>query len=435
MINEISDQIEQTVYAKCDEYEIYLSQSKTIELECEKTDLNFAKEEINSGLGLRVIKDNKIGFAFTSDLNKIAEVTEQAISNTKLNKADENFTFSQVAKVNKIDDLYYKKCDEITLEESIEFLKDIVNKASDKCEVTSAGYSSRKVEYSILNSNGVSINDKETGYSVGLAVNAYKNDEISTAYDSQTSRFFDLDGDKLTEEVCNLALSSLDGKPIDTGDRDVVLGYYALAGLLSTFVSAFSAENVQRERSILKDKMKQQIVNENLTIIDDSTLAKGLGSGKCDGEGTVSQKTTLVNKGELNSFIYDIYTANKGNCESTGNGFRGSYSGTPSVGTSNLIFDFSDEVFIEDIKNGVEVTSVLGAHTANPISGDFSVEASNTFKIENGEIIEPVKKAMISGNIFELLKTAEKIKSETKQKGSFIIPKMLMHNLRVIGQD
>ena len=89
---------------------------------------------------------------------------------------------------------------------------------------------------------------------------------------------------------------------------------------------------------------------------------------------------------------------------------------------------------LSEIKEGVLTTSVLGAHTANPISGDFSVEASNAFKIENGEVAYPIKKAMISGNIFEIMKSVEELKSEIKQYGSFIIPKLLVHSLRVVGQ-
>ena len=79
------------------------------------------------------------------------------------------------------------------------------------------------------------------------------------------------------------------------------------------------------------------------------------------------------------------------------------------------------------------VNSVLGAHTANPISGDFSVEVSNGFLIENGEIKSPIKKAMISGNIYEGLKNCNGIKSEIKQYGTFIIPQIIIENLRVIG--
>ena len=234
--------------------------------------------------------------------------------------------------------------------------------------------------------------------------------------------------------MCDLAKNSLETKPIETNDYDVVLDYYAATGLLQTFIGAFDGENVRRGRSILKDKIGMEIANPTLSIIDNPLLEKGMYSTKCDGEGSVSQKTDLIKEGVLSSFIYDIYTANKQNVETTSNGFRGSYITTPMISPSNLEFKFSEMKDLSEVDKGVLTTSVLGAHTANPISGDFSVEASNAFKIENGELTDPVEKAMISGNIFEIMKKVEGLNSEIKQYGSFIIPKLLVHDLRVVGQ-
>ena len=66
----------------------------------------------------------------------------------------------------------------------------------------------------------------------------------------------------------------------------------------------------------------------------------------------------------------------------------------PGVGMSNFIVEFGDINELSEVQDGIFVRDVLGAHTANPISGDFSVEAMNAFKVENGEIAYPVKKAM-----------------------------------------
>lgn len=55
------------------------------------------------------------------------------------------------------------------------------------------------------------------------------------------------------------------------------------------------------------------------------------------------QKTNLVENGVLKSFMYDIYTANKENTTSTGNGYRNSYLSTPSVSPSNIILDFDEK--------------------------------------------------------------------------------------------
>lgn len=435
MIYEIADKAQKAVKNSCDAYEIYIEESKSIELDSRKEELNFAKEEIDCGVGIRVIKDNKVGFAFTSDMNKIEEAAMQSIENTKLNKVDENYAFAEVEKVPEIKKVYDKKFNDLSLDESIEFLKNTIDTTINQgCDITGSGFSASEGRSLIINSNGVSIEDEGTGFGIGLSVTIQKDGQIATAYNSQSSRFFDLDGEKLAIEVCNLAKSSLDTKPIDTNNYDVVLDYYAATGLLQTFISAFNGENVMRGRSILKDKMGMEIANPNLTIVDNPLLENGMCTSKCDGEGSVSEKTELVKDGVLNSFIYDIYTANKQGVKTTSNGLRGSYLTTPMISPTNVEFKFDEMKDLSEIDKGVLTTSVLGAHTANPISGDFSVEASNAFKIENGELTDPINKAMISGNIFEIMKKVEGLKSEIKQYGQFIIPKLLVHDLRVVGQ-
>lgn len=435
MIYEIADKAQKAVKNSCGAYEIYIEESKSIELDSRKEELNFAKEEIDCGVGIRVIKDNKVGFAFTSDMNKIEEAAMQSIENTKLNKVDENYAFAEVEKVPEIKKVYDKKFNDLSLDESIEFLKNTIDTTINQgCDITGSGFSASEGRSLIINSNGVSIEDEGTGFGIGLSVTIQKDGQIATAYNSQSSRFFDLDGEKLAIEVCNLAKSSLDTKPIDTNDYDVVLDYYATTGLLQTFISAFNGENVMRGRSILKDKMGMEIANPNLTIVDNPLLENGMCTSKCDGEGSVSEKTELVKDGVLNSFIYDIYTANKQGVKTTSNGLRGSYLTTPMISPTNVEFKFDEMKDLSEIDKGVLTTSVLGAHTANPISGDFSVEASNAFKIENGELTDPINKAMISGNIFEIMKKVEGLKSEIKQYGQFIIPKLLVHDLRVVGQ-
>ena len=435
MIYGIADDVKKAVKNKCDAYEIYIDEGKVIQLDSLKEELNFAKEEIELGLGIRVIKDNRQGFAFTSNLDKVEETALKAIENTKLTKTDENNAFAEVEKVTEVKKIYDKKFGDLSLDESVEFLKDTINVACDSgCEVTGSGFSASEGRSLIVNSNGVSIENKGTGFGLGLSVTIQNDGEIATAYNSQSSRFFDIDGEKLAREVCNLAKSSLDTKPVETGDYDVVLDYYAATGLLQTFIGAFNGENVSRGRSILKDKMGQEITNPTLSIVDNPLLEKGMFSSKCDDEGTSSQKTDLVKNGILNSFIYDIYNANREGVKTTSNGLRGSYLTTPIISPTNLEFKFSEMREFDEIESGVLTTSVLGAHTANPISGDFSVEASNAFKIENGELTEPITKAMISGNIFEIMKSVEGVNTDIKQYGSFIIPKLLVHNLRVVGQ-
>ncbi len=434
MIYETADKCVKEVEKLSDNWEIFIANSETINVESKNDILSFAKQEIEKGVGIRIIKDNKIGFAYTTDLDKIYETAQKALDNAKLNKLDENYEFAHVEKVTDVKGTYDARYDDLSLDECCKFLENIIERTKDnECNVTSAGFSASKGEELIINSNGVSIYDKGTGFSGGLSVYIEKDGQYAASYDYNSSRHLDLEYEKLTDDACKLVHDSLNPKTIETKNCDVILDYYAASGLLSTFIQGFNSENVLRGRSILHDKINTEITDSNLTIIDNPLLENAMGTSKCDGEGTASKKTTLVEDGVLKSFLYDIYTANKSGCESTSNGYRASYLTTPDVSPSNLELKFKNSIGLDEIDSGIITTNVLGAHTANPISGDFSVELSNAFTVENGEITDGVKKAMISGNIYELMKKCESIESEIKQKGSFIIPKIMIHDLKVIG--
>ena len=406
MLYGLAEEAKREISKYCDDYEIYIDRGELLQLDSQKTDLNFAKEEINLGIGIRVINDGKVGFAFTSDMSKIAKTCENAFLNSKLNSIDENFSFAEVEKLPKIKGTFEKKFRELDLDELTSSLKAVLNCIDDNgCQTTSGGFSAAEGEVLIVNSNGVEAYDKSTGFGLGVSINAIKDGDLATAYESTSSCLYDLDGIKLAEDLCEL---------------------------LSTFMSGFSADNVQRGRSRLAGKLGEKIVTDNLSIFDDGTVDGGLNSGVSDDEGTASKRTSLVEDGILKAYLYDIYTANKDGVKSTSNGFRGSYAGTPSVSGSNIIFDFKERVLESEIKDAFLVTDVLGAHTANPITGDFSVEASNSFLLDNGDK-KPIKKAMISGNIYDLLGDAIAVGDELKQRGSFIVPKLLLHDVRVVG--
>ncbi|AMK15881.1 TldD/PmbA family protein [Methanobrevibacter olleyae] len=433
MLYELAEEAKREILKYSDDYEIYLDNMELLQLDSQKTDLNFAKEEINLGIGIRIIRDGAVGFAFTSDMEKIAKTCENAYLNSKLNSKDENFSFAEVEKLPKIKGTLDKKFRELDLDELTTYLKSVLNCVEDNgCQTTSGGFSAAEEERLILNSNGVETYDKSTGFSLGISINAVKDGDLTTAYDSASSCVYDLDGIKLAEDICNLAKSSLGGEDIETSNKDLVLDYHAVTGLLSTFMSGFSADNIQRGRSRLAGKIGEKVVTDNLSIFDDGTHDGGLNSAISDDEGTASKRTTLVEDGILKGYLYDIYTANKDGVKSTSNGFRASYAGTPSVSGSNIIFDFKNSVLESEIKDAFLVTDLLGAHTANPITGDFSVEASNSFLINKGDK-KPIKKAMISGNIYDLLADAIAVGDELKQRGSFIIPKLLLHDVRIIG--
>lgn len=434
MLYELSKKASIEVSKYSNTYEIFIEHSKELELNADKTELNFAKEEIKLGIGIGVIEDKKLGYAYTSNINEIEKTAKQAYLNSKINEKDENFEFACNSKFKKIKNIYDKRIDDVTLDYGREYLSRMFDIAEEeKCNVSSAQFATGIGERLIVNSNGLEVYDKSTVFGGYIAVNAEKDGEISNGYEGESKCLYDLNPEKIAKYSCKLAKDSIGGKNIETGDTPIILDYHASSGLLNTFLNGINGDNVLRGRSVLKDKIGEKISSDTLTVYDDNSYEGGLASASCDSEGTPSQKTNIIEKGVLKGFIYNIYNANKVGCESTSNGFRGSYAGIPGVSASNIIFEFKDMNEISEIDKGIIVNNVLGAHTANPITGDFSVEISNGFLIEKGEIKSPIKKAMISGNIYEGLKNCRGIKSEIKQYGNFIIPQILIENIRVIG--
>lgn len=431
---EIADDALKFALKYSDNVEVYVEKENSMDIDIQKNMVSFAKEDFSYGIGVRIIVEGKMGFSYTTNIDKINETVENAVFNSKSNIADENFVLAQKSKYEEVKGILDKKIESLQIEEYLEFAKTMVNAVEDaNCEPTSGGVSAGYGETLILNSNDVYCHDKSSVFSGFIAVNAEENGEISTAYEGKSSRNYDVDPLWIAENASKIARDSLKGESIETKDIDVLLDYRAASGLLGSFINALNADNVQRGRSIFANEIGNEVVSSALNIYDDGTHDGGLGSSKCDGEGTPSQKTPIIEDGVLKNFIYDLYTAKKGNTESTGNGMRASFADMPAVSLSNFILEFKDLVEIPEIEEGVLVTDVLGAHTANPISGDFSVEANNAFKIENGEIRDPVKKAMLSGNIFGLMKDASGVSGEIRQMGPFVIPRILARDLRVIG--
>ena len=81
----------------------------------------------------------------------------------------------------------------------------------------------------------------------------------------------------------------------------------------------------------------------------------------------------------------------------------------------------------------IYVKDVVGAHTANPMSGDFSVELANPTWVEGGPWGTPVRKAMLSGNVFEMLRTIGGLGKDDRVLGTMILPSIRLNKQHIIG--
>ncbi|MDV0444632.1 Metalloprotease PmbA [Methanimicrococcus sp. At1] len=418
--------------------EIVFSLSESTSIQFKKDIIETAKQSTGAGYGVRAAVNGAVGFAGTNRMSDLEETVRTAVESAKIMEADPFFkTFPEkTASYPDVGGLYDAQIVGMSLDECIGCASDMISgvKSVENMIPTSGGFSRSVSYFMIANTNGLSAQKKGTAVS-GFADVTTVSGDVSTAYDYGVSRKKDLDFSVIGENAAILAKQSLKGVTIGAEKLPVIFHPFSFADILeNTLAPSVDADNIQKERSGLAGRLGEEIANPELSIVDDGTLSGGISSGAFDDEGTPTQKTKVIENGVLASYLYDSYTAGKDDVKSTGNGYRYSYSSEPGVDFSNFIIQFPQSDVIAETKRGIYINTVIGAHTANEISGDFSVEGRNAFLIENGAISKPIKSVMISGNVFEMLKNIDGAGKDIRSVGGIVTPSIRISEMSVIGE-
>ncbi|WP_256622055.1 TldD/PmbA family protein [Methanolobus chelungpuianus] len=424
------------VDAGADEAEILIIEDHKTSVDIRKDEIEGAKENISQGLGIRAIVNGAVGFASTNIMSHTEDAARSAVRSAKVRERDPDWrSLPYASEYPKVSGIMDPELEHMGLDACILQALNMVEGAKEVpgVIVTSGSFSRSAGKRVIMNTNGVEVEESSTGVSGFADVITTKGD-ISTAYDFAISRRNDIDFAAIGRNAAKLSRSSQHGISIEPHRTDVILHPFAFADLLgSAFIPSIDADNVQKGRSNLKGRLGEQIATSNLSITDDGLLEGGIETGRSDDEGVPSQRTKVIENGVFRSYLYDTYTAGKDNVKSTGNASRGSYFSTPSVGPRNFIIDHPGTDVIEDTHKGIYVNTVIGAHTANSISGDFSVEARNAFTIKDGQIDQPVRSLMISGNIFEMLGRINGAGTDIRKVGGVLTPSIRFPDTSVVG--
>ena len=157
----------------------------------------------------------------------------------------------------------------------------------------------------------------------------------------------------------------------------VVLDPRVVTTLLSIVSSALSGEAVVKGRSFFAGRAGEKVATASFTLVEDPTEPRAFSAAAFDAEGLACRRTTLIDGGVLQGFLYDTVSGRRAGTASTASAVRGGYAGTPGPGCRALLLqpgNHDQAAILAVVGEGLFVQSVTGVGSGvNPVSGDFSV--------------------------------------------------------------
>ncbi|HEX2866004.1 MAG TPA: metallopeptidase TldD-related protein [Ignavibacteriales bacterium] len=369
-----------------------------------------ASRNISAGIGIRVLKGDQTGYAYSEDMTfeslKNAALTAASIANETGKSFTANVTNQKVKN-------YYEislPIAEVDLDEKIRLLKDSESAAFRKDKrITKVSANMLDSERFIVvaNSENVLMEDYQPLMRYNVSVIAEEDGKRQSGRMSGGGRigmeYFRKvkSSAKLAEEAVEQALLLLRAKNAPAGPMPVVLSPGDSGILLHEAIGhPLEADFNRKGTSAYSGRIGQKVASELCTVYDGGTIPNDRGSINFDDEAVTSNKTTLIEKGILKDYMHDRISAGYYKVKQTGNGRRESYKyyPIPRMTVTYLENGSSDpEEIISSIKKGVYCKTFSGGQV-DISNGDFVFNPTLAFMIEDGKMTYPVKNFTLIGN-------------------------------------
>lgn len=422
---------------RADEAEVYSLDEVSDEVRFEDGRLKDIESKSQSGLSLRVIRDGKLGFAYTKNLIDPAQTLQNALDSlqggveappalpsTRLDISLQTYDPSIEGVTNS---LIVDECRRIC-----DFL---VPRTNGQINL-SAG---RKVaRLRILNSQGADLSSSFSYYFLSTEI-LYPGTYASIHREWVGKRFVEADEGYL-RHLLDLYVQSRQEVDPPGGRMKVLFLPESMYVLTWRVESATSGRNVYLKVSPITERLGEKVFDEKLTIFDDPLNDRLPGARAFDDEGVPCRRWSIVERGVVTHFYYDLTYGAKMGAGSTGHGYKAAMWGgerisfKPSPSLEHLYIEPGKRSFwdlIKAIDRGVIVAGAMGAHSGNIQNGDFSIGLSPGLYVENGEIVGHVKDAMIAGNIFEVMREVVDLEDTAHPAYSGTFPAVLFEGVRV----
>lgn len=371
--------------------------------------VNQASSNVAYGVGIRALKGDQTGYAFTEIISPEAMLKA---ADTAANIAD-----STGAKISldineyTAPNLYPVKTswEDTSVKDKIPFLQRMNEKVfalDSRVTKVNASIGDSTSYILFYNSEGRLAIDCRPLVYLNLTCVMEQNGKVENFYVSRSAR----EGSEfLTNELVDmLAVEAVEKTSLQfdatkpkAGEMEVVMSPGESGILLHEAIGhAFEADFNRKNTSIFSDKLNLKIAENFVTIVDDGTLPSNRGSLNFDDEGNPTENTVIVKDGVLTSYLHDRISAEYYKVKPTGNGRRQSFRHIPVPRMRCTRMEngpHKKEEIIESVKNGIYVDSFSNGQV-NIGAGDFTFFVKSGYIIENGKLTKPIKDINIIGN-------------------------------------
>ncbi len=396
-----------------EQIEAYVSRGGETTVRVYEGDVEHFVSAQSEGIGVRVIRDGRTGFAYagTLDPGAVDEVLSEARDNVTFGTVDEWAGLAEPDGVARTPQaLWDDTLASFPTDQKIELAKELERltlAADHRVRIDDANYADAWAEVAVATTTGIRESGRENGCYVSVSSLADDGDETQTGFGFSVGRRpGDLDPAKAATEAAERATRLLGATKPASRRLTIVLDPFVTAQFLGVISSTLNGESVVKGRSLFRDRLGEQVAAETVTLVDDPTNPLAYTATDVDGEGLAARRNVLIEGGTLARFVHNSYSARRAATVSTGNAIRGGFAGTPGVGCLALALQpgtRAQDELIASVGDGLLVQSVSGLHSGvNPVSGDFSTGASGML-ISGGAVGAPVRELTIASTLQRML--------------------------------
>ena len=378
-------------------------------------------ESVNLGLGVRVISGEKTGYGYSNDLS-FEKIKKAALTAAAIASGGASSSLPRFRGLRYRHNFYRveKPAHRIPMGKKLPLVREAYFAArnyDEKIKKVKAAFQDSLQYVMIVNSEGLVARDVRPLVKLTCVAIAEKNGKREYGYFGGGGRvgveYFSrtLTPRRIGEEAAREALLLLEAREAPAGEMPVVLSPGHSGVLIHEAVGHLLEADFNRKKtSVFWDKMGKKVGGHQVTIFDDPTIPASRGSYNIDDEGTVPQKTLLIEKGIVRGWLQDRLSAGIMNLPLTGHGRRQDFTCIPIPRMANTYIDrgeYDPEEIMKSVRKGFYVDRLQGGQVED--SGKFTFSVSSGYLIEGGKLTAPVKQATLIGSNIDILKKIQMV--------------------------